>query len=916
MLRLFGSFRLNEVGLSFERATYLLAVLAVRGTWVTRDELCLLLWSEDTDVEQARMRLRQLLYRSKKLGLAKDLETENGCVRYTGQSDVQLLKKAFLQHDFSAGLDLYQGALLETAIPYKIPELLTYLDIEREQLRTEVRQATLEVMRQNPAQAHIWLEKMLRIEPLDEVLLLRTLEFPNLAARALEWHLLALKTVGLEPEAGLLERFASGRQQDLMPVLGLPKPTSVFKGRQLELEQIASFWQQPANRLLSLVGLGGIGKTRLALEVAEHFQGLVVFAPLVSVEDAQLVPRLLLEQLGLSGDTEQTLLLALQNESLLLVLDNLEQVLEIRFLVAKILLSCPKIRILCTSREILGLQAEQVFYLEGLPALVQNLPLTEQAAAQVFLAAAKRLAPQFQLTETDFLPLSRIHSAIAGTPLGLELAAGWLRVFSLAEIATQVENDHSILTTDAPDVPIRQRSFAALFQSSWRLLSPDEQTALSQLAVLRSGFTLQFARQITGVLMPTLLRLVNKSFIKRSDGLFFLHELIRQHAVEYLSGEAKIEALDVLGEVIFEQALEWHEKCDTREYVRLSQKLELEQDNLRLVLEDSFNRKPQRAVQLVSLLWYFWYARAYYEEGGRWLARAVILNAPDTQTRVELLTGFAYMIQDRSRYNEGYAAADEIQNLSPDNPMHQAMADRVRGAVALNEPDLERSEQCFSRARAKFFDLDLKHYAICTQNLGIVKVERGDFLGAKPLLEEAIGLLRDLGGSLRLAAALTSLARVLGSIGDVETQAQLLEQAQICSEEVGDMYQLSGIYINWANNAVQRRQPNKARDYLQTGLRIAWKSKLMTLIGLILIELVPLETEPKRALYLIGAIKAHWQDFHYETEEQERHSLETIRANSGFDATQCHLLELKGGRLSLGEVIQYALENSQQLVST
>ncbi len=910
MLRLLGSVRLDDRVLVFERATYLLAILALHGTWVSRDELCLLLWSEDTDVEVARMRLRQLLYRTKKLGLGSDIETQVERLRYTGQSDVQRLQQAFLQRDFAGGLALYRGAFLEGAVPYEIPELVTWLDVERDRLRSEVRSATLELVKQNPKEAQIWLEQLLQLEPMDEELLLLSLKFPKLATRALDWHLAALKAIGLEPEAGLLERFALDTPLESSLILKIPKATSLFIGRQLELEQIASFWQQPENRLLSLLGLGGLGKTRLALEVAEHFAGRVVFVSLVGIEDAQLIPRVLLLQLGLTGDDQQTLLQALENESLLLVLDNLEQVLEVRHLIAKILTFCPKIKILCTSREALGLQAEQRLKLEGLPALAEDLPLAQQAAAQVFLAAARRLEPRYQLVDTDFLALSRIHSAVAGMPLGLELAAGWLRVMPLLEIAQAIEADRSVLQSDAPDVPERQRSFEALFNSSWRLLSPDEQTALCQLALLRGGFTFVLAAQVTGVLTPTLLRLVNKSLLKRSQGKFYLHELIRQHAQSYLSAEARLATLDRVSDGLLELAKEWSDKSYQQEQTRLITALEAQHDNLRMVIEDAFLRSPDRAAALVAYSWDFCTACSYDDQAMDWLARAMAIPAITTEVRGLLLIGFAYVAPKYQRFAEGYAAADEMTSLYSQNTLFLAIANRLRGNLAFYEQNLEQADWFYTLSCNALLDLDVERYACYSSELARIKFLRGDLSTAKVLLEQGIGLARQIDDQATLADALCILAEVQGNLGDFENQHQLLEQAQIYAFNVGNQTLLGKIWVTLAHNAMARGYHEQAGIFLKNGLQVFWERRFLDLAAKVLLEiaLFYVVQDPEKALWLAGGIQAHWRKTQTQPGEQQRHILETIRAHSRMEATHYHPLEMQGERLSFDQLVKLALE--------
>ena len=909
MLQLFGNPQLDTQFLPSERVTYLLCILAVRNTWVARDELCLLLWSEDTELEVARTRLRQLLYRAKQLGLASGIEAEPKRIRFVLPSDVQRFMAAVDQQRWQVALQAYQGSLLEGAVSEDVPEFASWLEYERLRFQTDFRQAVLNVVAQNPDVASPYLERMLRLEPLDNDLLQLALQIPSLSSKALDWHNQALRELNLEPERPTLNQLNA-----------LPAATTVFIGREFELETVQRLWQHPENRLVTIVGLGGIGKTRLALELAAMHSGKVVFVRLAAVDQVQLVPKIILEQMGYSpdGNAKKTLLEVLSNEKMLLVLDNLEQLQQIGELIAALLSAAPRLKILCTSREILGLTAEHLLELRGLPALNQDFALGDQDAARVFTSAAQRIQRTFTLENNDFYALQRIHKAVAGMPLGLELAAAWTRVMTLPEIATAIEADFEILSSTAADLPERQRSFKAVFAASWRLLSPQEQAALAQLSLLRGGFQANLAARVAGVYLPIILRLVNKSLVSRSGNTFYLHELIRQNAEPYLSQETRATTVDELLKVVFEQALEWSAKCYTVQHERLSDGLEVMHDNIRVALSAAFDSQTDKAVQLVAHLWYFWYSRGYLEEGIGWLDQAMRQHpSPDTATRIRLLIGFGDVARQFARFNESYAAADEVSQLSQatNDPINLADAERLRGDIALDQQDLERADQHFSAARAAFVDLEPERYATCTNNLGIVKHLRGELEAAKTLLEEALGLMRQRGDPQGIAFALEGLAGVLGQMGDYKTEKALLEQSLQVAKALHDPSQTANCLVSLAANAKNLGKPEQGRALLRQALELFWRSKKILSIGNTALHIANLESQsnPEWALRLSGSVQKHWQQLQILPDEQQHHLIASIRGQSGLEIANLHALELQGQTMSLEEMVLYALKDSSQV---
>jgi predicted ATPase/DNA-binding SARP family transcriptional activator len=314
---------------------------------------------------------------------------------------------------------------------------------------------------------------------------------------------------------------------------------TAFIGRESELNKIAQLLSDPACRLLTLSGPGGIGKTRLALKVASEqevrFPNGVNVVMLASVASPELLAPSIAEALGLSlhgSETVQTQLLKyLQPRSMLIVLDNFEHLLPAAPFLTDILKAAPGVRLLVTSREQLGVPGEWRFEVEGLSYPNEACAEIESyEAAQLFLRCARSSDSRFMLTAADRLHLVRLCRLVQGMPLALELAASLLPLLSLQEIAGELERDFDLLAASRYSSE-RHHSLRAVLESSYQRLSPAEQALLRRLSVFRGGFSREAAEAVAEASLTGLVKLHQKSLVKRAGtGRYILHELIRQYA--------------------------------------------------------------------------------------------------------------------------------------------------------------------------------------------------------------------------------------------------------------------------------------------------------------------------------------------------------------------------------------------------
>ena len=350
----------------------------------------------------------------------------------------------------------------------------------------------------------------------------------------------------LEGAAASLTRPAiPGKAAPAQALHNLPASPTPLVGREEELASLAQLLTDPRCRLLTLIGPGGIGKTRLAMAAAAqaqaHFADGVWFVPLAPVAAPAAVVPALAEALGLTlagqADIRLQLLHHLAGQETLLVVDNLEHLLAGAGLLAEILACAPGVKLLATSRERLNLQSEYVFVTQGLPTPPpdQLHRAHDYDAIRLFAQAARRAGARIDLQGEELAAAAQVCRAVEGMPLDIELAAAWTPLLSCREIAAEIQRGLDFLAANLRDLPERQRSLAAVFEHSWRLLSEEERAVLAQLAIFQGGFERDAAAAVAVASLPILLNLVSKSLIRRSEnGRYDLHEAVRQYASKRL----------------------------------------------------------------------------------------------------------------------------------------------------------------------------------------------------------------------------------------------------------------------------------------------------------------------------------------------------------------------------------------------
>ena len=361
------------------------------------------------------------------------------------------------------------------------------------------------------------------------------------------------RELGVEPTtetAALYEQIKAGVLPVGPPSLGLPHdglPTfgTSFIGREAELRLVIDCLENPKCRLVTLTGPGGIGKTRLALEAAvqcaESYSAGVSFVSANLLISNTVLVTAIANALRIAfsdpADHAAQLLTYLRDKDMLLIIDGLEGLLSAAGLLATISQQAPRVVVLVTSRQRLGLQEEWVLDVQGLPCPRDTSldALETYGAVSLFVQCARMVRARFSLSVHNAPYVTRICQLVEGTPLAIELAAARLSAFSCKDIAYEIERDLDFLAIEQHDATLPHRSMTAVFDRSWDMLSSRERSALQQLSVFRSGFSKEEAGQTAGVSVPVLTSLVDKSLVRKSAaGRYEMHELIRRYSVERL----------------------------------------------------------------------------------------------------------------------------------------------------------------------------------------------------------------------------------------------------------------------------------------------------------------------------------------------------------------------------------------------
>lgn len=635
----------------------------------------------------------------------------------------------------------------------------------------------------------------------------------------------------------------------------LPTQLTSFVGREQEMAEVKELLA--SSRLVTLVGPGGVGKTRLAHEVAsellDEYSDGVWLVQLESISDPELVPQAISLQLGVREESERsltrTIIDYLKPKDLLLLLDNSEHVLATCAGMAETLLRfCPKLKILATSREQLGIAGEIAWSVPSLsvPKPTAELTLEELAnseAVKLFMERARTARPGFTFSDDDVGSLSSIARQLDGIPLAIELAAARMKAFSLNEINERLTDRFRFLTAGVRSALPRHQTLQALVDWSYDLLTEPERALFRRLSVFHRGFSLQAAESVASSaelddaqILHNLVALVDKSLVVAEElcgeTRYRILETLREYGLTKLASSGEAEA--TLG-----KHLQWFlsiaELAEARRHGPGSvwlDRLELDNENLRAALDWAIREgHTEEALRLAGALTWFWFFRGYWTEGRRWVEACLGLPGEvSPAVRAKALyaaAGFADSQGDRAaarslwetqldivrRIGDERAAAVTLVNLGDSlfrsGDLLRAL-ELVREGDAIFRRTSNMSELATSLCLLGSIEVDLGHYDQAANHLeeglrlasnerakslllaarGYLMESRGEYRPARSDFEESLSIASGLGHQVA-GDSLLGCGRVAEAMGDYEVARGYYEEARALSEKLGGKYEIA-----------------------------------------------------------------------------------------------------------------------------
>jgi predicted ATPase len=826
---------------------------------VGRAELAALLWP-DLAQKLASTNLRKTLFRLASAPWAPQVANEGGALRVDLDTDVAQFESAVRGERAAEALALRTGELLAGFEDDANRAWSSWLSFERERLRTLWRDAALARLAGDiDASAGIELSaRLLEADPLDEAALAAHMTWlgrSGQGARARQAYrdfaARMERELGLAPNPAL----ASANESIALPVRAPAEAVADdgFVGRAVELKRMTSLMSDRECRLLALVGPGGAGKTRLARRalqaLAPMFADGAIFVPLEDVASGrELAARMAGElEVSLKGgrDPLSQVIEHAKDRHMLLVLDNFEQLAAEAPVIERMLVACPRMRIIVTSRVRLALASEWLLPIDGLPCPESEDRDRLEAfdASRLFVQAARRVDPAL-VPAAEAASIVDICHAVEGLPLALELAATWTRVLSCEAIAAELRKGSALLHSAEASQPPRHASFDVVFEHSWQLLGDRERDALSRLSVFRGGFAADAARAVAAAPLAVLGALSDKSLLRKDGARLFMHPLVAQSAAARLGdGDAREEAERAHASHFGALLAQLRRGVEDGDRDAL-QRVELEMDNCKAAWRWAVAHDASDLIaRSASVLLYFWDHRGRLEEGLALLREAQSAPAVTGRAPLEahILACAAHLEYRLDRYADAIDTAQRAMARAPRDKATRLQGLKVLAACSLRLGKHDEAKAHYLEALRQAPETSDPHNAAALlDNLALVEKELGNYQEALDLSLRSLSAHRRLRDAAGEALCLNNLGALYLDRRDYQAAGVHLREGLAIAERHGLVSNRGLILANLTEYAIRSNEVAAAEDYAQRALDVARNAGNRSIESWLLLQVVRL----------------------------------------------------------------------------
>jgi len=644
---------------------------------------------------------------------------------------------------------------------------------------------------------------------------------------------------------------------------GLPVSLTSLIGREQEVQALHALLLRPDVRLLTLTGTPGVGKTRLALEVARElvhdFADGVHLVSLAPISDPAFVIPTIARRLGLIESGSQPLLDLLKtsqhDKHLLLLLDNFEQVIPAATLLAELLEACPDLKLLVTSREVLRLRGEHQFAVLPLALpdpkrLPDDRSLAHVPAVDLFLQRAQAITADFHVTKDTAATIAEICLRLDGLPLAIELAAARSKLLAPQALLARLDRRLPILTGGARDLAERQRSLRNTLAWSYELLTAQEQRLFQRISVFVGGATLEAVEAICAALddgevaaLDGVASLTDKSLLQQLDqegneSRLLMLETIREYGWECLIASGEEEATRLAhAEYYLALAEEAEPYLKGAQQLLWLRRLDREQENLRAALGWLIaHEEMEKALRFCGALWWFWQNQGYLSEGRRWLKAVLALPGTGARPamRARALSAAGDLAGAQDEWREAHLLLSEsvalYRELEDDCGLVLPLATLGEGMIRLGDPTagVLLMEESIALCRKLGLKWELSHVLLW---LAYNAYLQGDLAQVTALTQESLALARELGEKTLIARALNTLGYGTWLQGDPVRATALAEEGLMLHRELGDKALITSALDTLGSIALSQGDLERAIACFTEGLSVAQELRHETLIA-------------------------------------------------------------------------------------